>query len=147
MLKNCLLTIGVVVIIVAVYFPARHARHYSYISTENIYKELVFIQPKNGDYNLKNCTYQDTILNNEDIKITSITKKKKFRKPYAGGEYKPDNCRALIKTALIIPYKNRVEQLHIFLNYIHYFLQKQNIHYRILVVEQNDTLPFNRAKC
>lgn len=29
---------------------------------------------------------------------------------------------------------------------MHHFLQKQNLHYRIFVVDQNDTLPFNRAK-
>lgn len=63
-----------------------------------------------------------------------------------GGEFKPKDCEALIKSALIIPYRNRTEQLHIFLNYMHHFLQKQHIHYRIFIVDQNDTLPFNRAK-
>lgn len=29
---------------------------------------------------------------------------------------------------------------------MHSFLQKQNLTYRIFIVEQNDTLPFNRAK-
>ncbi|KAJ8982088.1 hypothetical protein NQ317_011086 [Molorchus minor] len=63
-----------------------------------------------------------------------------------GGEYDPEECKALIKTALIIPYKNRSEELNIFLNYMHHFLQNQKIHYRIFVVEQNNTLPFNRAE-
>lgn len=29
---------------------------------------------------------------------------------------------------------------------MHPFLQKQQLHYRIFIVDQNDTLPFNRAK-
>lgn len=29
---------------------------------------------------------------------------------------------------------------------MHPFLQKQLLHYRIFIVDQNDTLPFNRAK-
>lgn len=29
---------------------------------------------------------------------------------------------------------------------MHYFLQEQNIHYKIFIVEQNNSHPFNRAK-
>lgn len=63
-----------------------------------------------------------------------------------GGEYTPKDCKPLFKVAILIPYRNRDEQLKIFLNYAHNFLQKQNIHYRIFVIEQKDSLPFNRAK-
>lgn len=47
---------------------------------------------------------------------------------------------------MIIPYRHRAEQLEIFLKFIHPFLQNQQLHYRIIIVDQNDTLPFNRAK-
>lgn len=38
--------------------------------------------------------------------------------------------------ALIIPYRNRYEQLSIFVRHMHPMLKKQNVDYRILVVEQ-----------
>lgn len=65
---------------------------------------------------------------------------------FLGGEFIPDDCIALEKTAIIVPYRNRSYHLNIFVKYMHWFLQKQKLHYRIFVVNQNDSLPFNRAK-
>lgn len=64
----------------------------------------------------------------------------------AGGEYFPLECQAKYKTAIIVPYRNRESQLEKFLIYMHNYLRQQNIHYRIFVIEQNDSKPFNRAK-
>lgn len=58
----------------------------------------------------------------------------------------PDSCIPLFKTAILVPYRNRTDQLSIFLSYMHKFLQNQKLHYRIFIVQQNDNLPFNRAK-
>lgn len=63
-----------------------------------------------------------------------------------GGEYVPATCIPLYTSAILVPYRNRTAQLAIFLNYMHHFLQNQRLHYRIFIVEQNDNLPFNRAK-
>ncbi|KAJ8922144.1 hypothetical protein NQ315_004079 [Exocentrus adspersus] len=128
------------------YSPNRHARRYTYIAKEDILNHMKFRHPENVSTALKSCTYQDIILENEFIEIVTITQNKSFQKPLSGGEFKPKHCLALIKTALIVPYRNRTSQLAIFINYMHFFLQKQNIHYRIFVANQNDTLPFNRAK-
>ncbi|VEN33865.1 unnamed protein product [Callosobruchus maculatus] len=125
-----------VIIIVAVYFPTRHARHYSYIKVENVASEIEWNAP--AEPRSKNCSYENLILNNVDIDIRSIYD---YR-----GEHKPKGCAPLIKTALIVPYRNRATHLEIFLNYMHHFLQNQRIHYQIFIVDQNDTLPFNRAK-
>lgn len=38
--------------------------------------------------------------------------------------------------ALIIPYRNRYEQLSIFVRQMHPILKRQNVDYRIFVVEQ-----------
>lgn len=65
---------------------------------------------------------------------------------FLGGEFKPSECRSRFRTAIIIPYRDRLEQLKVFLNYMHNFLQHQRISYRIFIIEQNNTLPFNRAK-
>lgn len=63
-----------------------------------------------------------------------------------GGEYIPSNCSPVFSTAIIVPYRQRIDQLNTFLIYIHNFLRQQQINYRIFLVEQFDDKPFNRAK-
>ena len=41
-----------------------------------------------------------------------------------------------LQAAIIIPYRNRFKQLMIFLRHLHPFLQRQQLMYRIIVVEQ-----------
>lgn len=53
-----------------------------------------------------------------------------------GGHYRPTNCRARNRVALIIPYRDRASQLTAFLYHMHPFLQKQQLEYGIIVVEQ-----------
>eukprot|EP00794_Sanderia_malayensis_P017260 gene17260-18985_t len=62
-----------------------------------------------------------------------------------GGWSKPKTCKAITKTAIVIPYRKREEQLKIFLKHMHPVLKRQQLFYRILVVEQADDDPFNRA--
>jgi predicted glycosyltransferase involved in capsule biosynthesis len=45
-----------------------------------------------------------------------------------------------------VPYRERRDQLASFTNYMHNYLRKQQIHYKIFIVEQKDSKPFNRAK-
>jgi len=54
--------------------------------------------------------------------------------------------RSLKKMALIIPYRNREEHLLEFIPSITEYLNVSNIEFEIIIVEQSDTLPFNRAK-
>ena len=53
-----------------------------------------------------------------------------------------------MKLTLIVlfNFRDRQEQLDTFLNFMHTFLQKQLLDYRIVVVEQVPDTPFNRAK-
>lgn len=53
-----------------------------------------------------------------------------------GGSYQPKDCQARSQIALIVPYRNREEQLAVFLRYMHPFLQRQQRHYTIFIVEQ-----------
>ena len=62
-----------------------------------------------------------------------------------GGEFSPTSCNPEDNVAIIIPFRNREHHLRIFINNIHPFLMRQNIHYRIFVISQNDTETFNRA--
>jgi len=47
------------------------------------------------------------------------------------GEYQPEDCNPSYSTAIIVPYRNRASQLHKFLFYMHNYLRKQQIHYRV----------------
>lgn len=49
------------------------------------------------------------------------------------------------KLAVIIPFRNRFEELMEFVPWIHKFLNKQGVHHKIVVVNQVDTHRFNRA--
>ena len=53
-----------------------------------------------------------------------------------GGHWRPCDCKAKYKLALIIPFRDRHEHLYVFLNNIIPFLQYQKRHFRIFVVEQ-----------
>lgn len=64
----------------------------------------------------------------------------------SGGHWQPDDCKYVHDVAVIIPYRNREEQLKAFLHHIHPFLQKQLLKYSIFIVEQTSEKPFNRGK-
>lgn len=49
------------------------------------------------------------------------------------------------KLALIIPFRERFEELLVFVPYMHAFLNKKKIRHRILVINQVDHFRFNRA--
>lgn len=63
-----------------------------------------------------------------------------------GGTWKPTECQSRYHVAIIIPYRNRSLHLQQFLTYMHPFLMRQQLNYRIVVVEQTDEKQFNRAK-
>ncbi|KAI1295626.1 Beta-1,4-galactosyltransferase 4 [Halotydeus destructor] len=64
----------------------------------------------------------------------------------SGGFFKPKSCQSKHKVAVIIPYRNRLSHLKIFVQHMHPFLTSQNVEYVIFVIEQNDDNQFNRAK-
>lgn len=63
-----------------------------------------------------------------------------------GGRYHNRNCDVAQNVAIVVPYRNRAEHLKIFVHYMHLYLVNQNaINYQLFIVEQNDSLPFNRG--
>ena len=62
-----------------------------------------------------------------------------------GGEGKPINCTSNHQVAVIVPYRERPTQLAVFLRNLHPMLLKQQLHYRIYLVNQTDSNTFNRA--
>lgn len=53
-----------------------------------------------------------------------------------GGRFKPPDCIARNKVALIIPYRDREEHLRMFLHNMHPILQRQQLDYGIYVIEE-----------
>ncbi|XP_043915351.1 beta-1,4-galactosyltransferase 3-like [Protopterus annectens] len=70
------------------------------------------------------------------------------RNPFVlpGGIYHPSNCDARSKTAVIVPYRNREPHLRHLLYFLHPFLQRQQLHYGIYIIQQAGNSTFNRAK-
>ncbi|KAJ8015554.1 hypothetical protein DPEC_G00027330 [Dallia pectoralis] len=63
-----------------------------------------------------------------------------------GGRFKPKDCVALQKVAIIIPFRNRDEHLRFWLYYLHPILQRQQLDYGVYVINQDGDEVFNRAK-
>ena len=49
-----------------------------------------------------------------------------------------NDCVPMERIAVLVPYRNREDNLNNFLIYMHYYLQKQQKAYRIFVIEQSD---------
>ncbi|CAM1154401.1 B4GALT4 (predicted), partial [Pycnogonum litorale] len=62
-----------------------------------------------------------------------------------GGHHEPKSCTARRNLAIVIPFRDREDNLKKFSTYIHNFLQRQQLNYTIFVVEQVDDYPFNRG--
>lgn len=61
------------------------------------------------------------------------------------GKWLPVDCKARHRVAIIIPYKNRLNNLKYFLNHMHPFLQKQQLEYQIFIIEQSNDQLFNKG--
>ncbi|XP_061905538.1 beta-1,4-galactosyltransferase 3-like [Entelurus aequoreus] len=63
-----------------------------------------------------------------------------------GGRYRPHDCQARHRTAIIIPHRDREHHLKILLYYLHPFLQRQQLEYSIYVIHQAGNYTFNKAR-
>uniref|UniRef100_A0A0P6DTX1 Beta-1,4-N-acetylgalactosaminyltransferase n=1 Tax=Daphnia magna TaxID=35525 RepID=A0A0P6DTX1_9CRUS len=63
-----------------------------------------------------------------------------------GGAWTPTECWSKYRVNIVIPYRQRQEQLRVFLHYFHRYLPLQQIAYRIIVIEQSAENEFNRGK-
>ncbi|XP_042355916.1 beta-1,4-galactosyltransferase 4 [Plectropomus leopardus] len=67
-------------------------------------------------------------------------------KGVAEGEYEPSDCAARQSVAILIPHRSRERHLLYLLHHLHPFLQRQQLHYAIYVIQQAGDATFNRAK-
>jgi hypothetical protein len=52
-----------------------------------------------------------------------------------GGFWQPKTCKSRYRVAIVIPYRDRLKNLQLFLNHMHPFLSKQQLEYGIYLVE------------
>ena len=76
-----------------------------------------------------------TAILNEDENEVELRLRTAGVKP--GGRYEPSECQSRNKVAIIVPIRNRQDHLTVFLRYLHPFLQRQQLNYVIVVVEQS----------
>lgn len=62
-----------------------------------------------------------------------------------GGEWRPRACTARHRLAVIVPYRDRAANLDAFLYHMHPLLQRQQLAYRVFVVEQVGGSIFNKG--
>lgn len=76
-------------------------------------------------------TLKDVVTNNKEVR---------------DGEYEPSDCAARHSVAILIPHRSREKHLLYLLHHLHPFLQRQQLHYAIYVIQQAGDATFNRAK-
>lgn len=102
------------------------------------------------DTKLQPCPFRPANLNGPidvDIEYESLASvEQRFcNRLEPGGYYKPADCMPNDRVAIVIPYRDRVTHLAIFLKNIHPFLMKQQANYGVFIVEQFGNGLFNRA--
>ncbi len=92
------------------------------------------------------------IANNKNLHLKNLTNAQietelRYLSLFDGGKWHPTDVEKQrnTKIAIIVPYRDRLVNLRIFLLYMHQFLSKQNAHYGIYIVEPIENLKFNRA--
>ncbi|KAM3867294.1 beta-1,4-galactosyltransferase 1 [Diretmus argenteus] len=81
---------------------------------------------------------------NSPVSLEQIVKENPKVQP--GGRYRPSDCIALQKVAIIIPFRNRDEHLKYWLYYLHPILLRQQLDYGVYIINQEGDEIFNRAK-
>lgn len=144
------LAIGICFFVLYTISPHRFASRYSYIASDAIVPNLLPLtnDQRNLSTSPRHCQIDGVVRENAEIPPDTewYTKLVNPGDIEVGGEYIPKDCRPKYSVAIIVPYRNREHHLEVFLNFFHNYLQQQQLHYRIFVVEQNDNGLFNRGK-
>jgi hypothetical protein len=84
------------------------------------------------------------------VQTDNIPSMEEMEKTYSfledGGHFKPNQCIARHRVAIIVPFPDREEHLRTFLFYMHSFLPRQQVDYGIFIVEQDGAGAFDRAE-
>ncbi|CAL1538517.1 unnamed protein product [Lymnaea stagnalis] len=98
------------------------------------------------------CIYQSPYLvgNTTDVNLNISVDFEASVKEHSdvlpGGEWRPSSCISRHRVAIIIPYRDRWNHLKVLLHYLLPTLKRQQIHFRIFVVEQFGNETFNKGR-
>jgi hypothetical protein len=128
----------------------------SYDLLKNRYKgniEIFYLDVKNRDAKNKHPRFDEfwELWHTNSIALLNISNEylgTDGKRVELGGSWRPDDCIPRYKIAIIIPFRDRIPHLRVALQYLHYFVQKQKIEYRIFVVEPNSSpdINFNKGR-
>ncbi|XP_076987018.1 beta-1,4-galactosyltransferase 3-like isoform X3 [Tamandua tetradactyla] len=104
---------------------------------QDVYTNLSQIHPVNIDGPLK-------VMMPDNLTMEKVIKKNPLVK--LGGEYWPPDCWTQHHTAIVVPHYGQAQHLQHFLFHLHPFLQRQQLHYDIYVVNQVKNTAFNRGR-
>ncbi|XP_054711306.1 beta-1,4-galactosyltransferase 4-like [Uloborus diversus] len=143
----------VVSVIIAALLPLRQPsiKGYPYLHLTEIKDDLQMCLVTRRPPDFKLCplvarelsTFKHANININDSLLQEMPVKFKIQ---SGGRWFPKNCSSWQRVAVIVPYRNRENQLKVFLQHMHPFLQAQRLDYGIFVIEQSEKHSFNRGK-
>lgn len=156
-LKNRLLQVKVSTLICTIaaltaviqFFAAYGSYNYTHLPAEvietQLYKHTIHKLPQQKAK--LDCMYDEILKNKTSLNPDDIPEKfDRFKaNGVDNGSYVPESCRPLFSVAVLVTYRGRQKQLDVFLPYMHNFLRKQNIHYKIYLIEQQDEKPWNKG--
>lgn len=131
--STCISTILCLITVIQ-FFSMYGKYNYTHLPAEVIETQLYKqISPKLPLQKTKpDCKYDDILRNEKSLNPWEIPKKyDNFNaNGVVNGSYVPEHCNPMFSVAILVTYRNRQQQLDIFLPYMHDFLRKQNIHYK-----------------
>ncbi|XP_031469044.1 beta-1,4-galactosyltransferase 3-like isoform X2 [Phasianus colchicus] len=122
-----------------------------YSKSHDVYTNLSLLVPAGGGAALPYCSAHSPIAVGPLAITFDVLPSERMiiqKNPFvqSGGQYRPPHCLARYKSAILVAYSNQEKYLHHLLYYIHPFLQRQQLSYRIYLIQQVGNGTFNRAK-
>ena len=148
--------VGLAVLIFLFVIFLIHPGRFSVISVSNVSKEMIeharleFAHRgkhhQNSDALISNMRLLDTIQQEIELrrKIANLDDPDMVCHP--GGSCHPASSLSLPRVTMVVPLRDREDQLAVFLPFMHNFLQRQRLNYTIVIVNQLSKSKFNRAK-
>ena len=125
---------------------AIHSLQHS-ISPKTI-SEMIFIGNK-GKTKASCSKSTSTLKGPISFNITNLPSSRNLSELFGGpvkfGGYWQPACTNTTKVAILVPYRNRPEQLEVFLSHMHPVFQRQKLEYRVFVIEQTGKVSFNKG--
>ncbi|KAK2505037.1 hypothetical protein MC885_019300 [Smutsia gigantea] len=118
----------------------------------DVYSNLSQIRPVyTSEEDLPNCPVISPFLNGplkvtipENLTMEQVAEKNPLVE--VGGQYQPPDCWTRHHTAVLAPYYGQAQHLQHLLFHLHPFLQRQQLHYTIYVVNRVNNTAFHRGE-